>query len=188
MQIIKMQDLAAVPWKNGGGITREVAQAAGADGFVWRLSIADVETEGAFSRFAGMARILTVIEGDGLVLRSPQQAHELARGVPFSFRGDTDIDSVLTAGPIRDFNVIYDPRLIVADVTALHGPMDKAIDAATGAVRAVFVIEGAIDCNGAALEQCSCALIAGDAVTVVVNDAAQALLIELKQVAPVLAD
>lgn len=94
----------------------------GPKGFAWRLSVADVETEGPFSRFEGLSRILTVIEGHGLELHGPDSAAKLEQLVPFHFSGEVEITSVLNAGPIRDFNVIYDSDLIDADVQALHGP------------------------------------------------------------------
>ena len=42
---IRGADLIASPWKNGGGVTREIAaypHGAGFDTFIWRVSLADV--------------------------------------------------------------------------------------------------------------------------------------------------
>lgn len=60
--------------------------------------MADVETEGAFSTFPGVLRILTVIDGDGLELHSAEQVHEVPYCVPFQFSGETEIHSVLRDG------------------------------------------------------------------------------------------
>ena len=68
MKIIRFANLATAPWKNGGGVTREIARLDSDGAMVWRLSIADVAVEGPFSKFAGMQRILTVIEGAGMRL------------------------------------------------------------------------------------------------------------------------
>ena len=69
MQIIRFADLKAEPWRNGGGVTREIARQASADGgWDWRLSIADVTKAGDFSPVPGMERVLTVIEGELLLL------------------------------------------------------------------------------------------------------------------------
>jgi environmental stress-induced protein Ves len=49
--LLRGVDLVAAPWKNGGGVTREVAAfpaGAGLDAFVWRVSIADVAQAGPF--------------------------------------------------------------------------------------------------------------------------------------------
>ena len=42
MQIIRREDLVATPWKNGGGITHEIARVSDGDGLLWRLSVAEV--------------------------------------------------------------------------------------------------------------------------------------------------
>lgn len=45
LTFIDADELIAVPWKNGGGITRERAQRAGPDGFAWRLSLVDADPQ-----------------------------------------------------------------------------------------------------------------------------------------------
>jgi environmental stress-induced protein Ves len=43
LHVLRARDVPATPWKNGGGVTREIAvhpQGAGFDDFVWRLSMA----------------------------------------------------------------------------------------------------------------------------------------------------
>ena len=68
MRLVRRADLTPRPWKNGGGVTREIAAhppEAGLDGFDWRLSMADVASDGPFSAFPGIDRTLTVIEGAG---------------------------------------------------------------------------------------------------------------------------
>ena len=55
-----------VPWKNGGGLTREVLAspaAAGLERFDWRISTAEVRVAGPFSAFPGIERTLCVLEG-----------------------------------------------------------------------------------------------------------------------------
>ena len=59
------------PWKNGGGVTHEIAKSEEDGAWLWRLSIAEVATDGPFSAFLGLSRILTVIEGEGLQLHLP---------------------------------------------------------------------------------------------------------------------
>ncbi|NKX51066.1 HutD family protein, partial [Arthrobacter deserti] len=67
-RIIRFAGLPAVPWRNGGGSTRELAAGAAGDGWGWRLSLADIVRPGAFSVFEGIERVLTVVEGEGLAL------------------------------------------------------------------------------------------------------------------------
>ena len=58
-----------MPWKNGGGSTDEIAtypRGAGLDAFDWRVSIAHVASDGPFSRFPGVERTITLLEGAGM--------------------------------------------------------------------------------------------------------------------------
>lgn len=174
--LIDTAALPAVPWKNGGGVTREVAQAAGPNGFVWRLSLADVDTEGAFSAFPGMSRILTVIEGRGLELHSPDEAFVVPFGEPFHFSGETQISSVLPNGRIRDFNVIFDSALIAADVSVLRGPVQRPLNP-DGAVIAVLGVIGDFVCDGAAASQGAVALIGNCIVSLDVPGGSTVLLV-----------
>ena len=49
-QFFSRDTITASPWKNGGGVTREVAKSPSQAPF-WRLSIANVDQEGPFSSF-----------------------------------------------------------------------------------------------------------------------------------------
>ncbi|CAB3767750.1 HutD/Ves family protein [Paraburkholderia humisilvae] len=109
--LIRGADLLATPWKNGGGVTREIAaypHGAGFDAFVWRVSLADVEQAGPFSRFAGIDRTLVLIAGAGMLLDEAQgRTHALKQ--PFDiarFAGETVIDARLVDGATRDFNLM----------------------------------------------------------------------------------
>lgn len=104
-------DRVAAPWKNGGGITREVAAwppGAGLDDFDWRVSIAEVSRGGPFSTFPGVDRVLTVIDGAGLALAVAAMAPVRldTDSAPYAFPGDVSCDAELTGGPIRDLNVM----------------------------------------------------------------------------------
>ncbi|MGF6443931.1 HutD/Ves family protein [Paraburkholderia youngii] len=117
--LIRGAELVAAPWKNGGGVTREVAafpspvggQAAGAD-FVWRVSVADVAQAGPFSRFDGVDRTLVLLSGAGMLLDELGDAgvmstHVLRQPLDVArFSGETRIDARLVAGATRDFNLM----------------------------------------------------------------------------------
>jgi environmental stress-induced protein Ves len=142
MRAIRIADLPAEPWRNGGGVTRELARSDDAGGLVWRLSVADVESDGPFSHFAGLFRVLTVIEGAGLALNYPGGLIAAGKGTPVHFRGDIPIDCRLVDGPVRDFNLIFDPRKIELDVIRL-GPGAHRI-AGVG----ILPLEGETSVNG----------------------------------------
>ncbi|HEY9354763.1 MAG TPA: HutD family protein [Arthrobacter sp.] len=111
MEIIRFAELRSEPWRNGGGVTRELAshpQAASAqDGaWDWRVSIAEVTKAGDFSPFPGMERVLTVIDGELLLLTVDGEEHPLEKYRPFRFSGEAATHGALPTGDIRDLNVI----------------------------------------------------------------------------------
>ncbi|MGD7358160.1 HutD/Ves family protein [Ralstonia pseudosolanacearum] len=110
MKLLLPETMRRMPWKNGGGITTEIAIAppgATLDAFDWRISTARVEAAGPFSRFAGIDRSLSVIAGGCLTLhRADGETVTLAPGgAPVRFAGETAIHVTLDA-PLSDFNVM----------------------------------------------------------------------------------
>ena len=110
MKLIPADAMRRMPWKNGGGVTTEIAIApAGAtlDNFDWRVSTAQVDAAGPFSRFAGIDRSLAVIAGGRLTMhRADAEAVMLAPGeAPVRFPGEADVHATLDA-PLSDFNVM----------------------------------------------------------------------------------
>ena len=101
--------LTAAPWKNGGGVTRELAcfpSGAGFDDFLWRVSIAEVHQSGPFSRFPGIDRVILLLDGGGMILHGEEGTHALTTAlVPHAFRGEAQVDAELLA-PSRDFNLM----------------------------------------------------------------------------------
>jgi len=111
MEIIRFAELRSEPWRNGGGVTRELAShpkaASAQDGaWDWRVSIADVSKAGDFSTFPGMERVLTVIDGELLLLTVDGAEHPLEKYRPFRFSGEASTRGDLPTGDIRDLNVI----------------------------------------------------------------------------------
>lgn len=125
MRVLRAADRIAAPWKNGGGVTREVAAfppGAGMDDFAWRVSLADVAADGPFSAFPGVDRVLTVIEGSGLVLDLDGRRLALdADAPPIAFAGEAPVEARLTRGPIRDLNVMVRRGLWRAEVSRFAG-------------------------------------------------------------------
>ena len=122
MRIIFTSSLAPVSWKNGGGVTREIARDGEGAAFGWRISIADVARDGAFSLFPGYRRWLTVISGDGMRLEPESGvAIDAALLSPVHFSGDVELYGRLNGGPCRDFNLIYDPARFAASMCVIRG-------------------------------------------------------------------
>ena len=105
-----LADIAPTPWKNGGGATREIAcwpPGTGLDSFDWRISVATIAADGAFSVFAGIDRSITLLSGDGVLLHGEHGTHRLDQPlVPFAFAGETPIRATLLGGASEDFNVM----------------------------------------------------------------------------------
>ncbi len=111
LKVLRAADLKPVPWKNGGGTTTEIAAhpcGAALDGFDWRVSLAQVASDGPFSAFPGIDRTLAVVSGTGLVLRikGRDPVTLSAESEPTAFPGDVPTEARLTAGPIADLNVM----------------------------------------------------------------------------------
>lgn len=106
--VLRRSGHTTMPWKNGGGITREVARAPSAAGladFDWRISIAEMTADGPFSPFPGVDRIIVPLDGEGLTLTVDGTRHRLARHQPFAFDGGGHTTCQIPA-PARDLNVM----------------------------------------------------------------------------------
>jgi environmental stress-induced protein Ves len=110
MRVLRAADRIATPWKNGGGVTREVSAyppGAAFDGFEWRISLAEIAADGPFSTLPGVDRVLTVIQGEGLLLTVDDRMLALdAASPPLDFPGEAPVAARLTHGPISDLNVM----------------------------------------------------------------------------------
>lgn len=113
MRHLRPGDYRVMPWKNGGGVTTEIAiHPEGTDlsgaGFTWRVSIAEVASDGPFSRFPGYDRHIMTISGNGMILEAENHgAIDLSRQFePREFSGDWRVDGRLIDGPVRDFNLM----------------------------------------------------------------------------------
>jgi len=116
IQLISPNQWQTQAWKNGGGITHQLARSDDNAGMRWRVSIAEVASDGAFSRFEQTDRIIMLLEGKGFCLHGAEdQPVVLDKAlVAFAFAGETAIDCTLIDGLVRDFNLMTRR----ADVTA----------------------------------------------------------------------
>lgn len=109
-KLVSLAEAQPQPWKNGGGTTRELLAWPQAEGWKVRLSVADVAAAGPFSRFEGVERWFSVLEGGGVMLRVAGGRHWLrADSEPFRFDGGLATECELSGGPTRDFNLMAPP-------------------------------------------------------------------------------
>ncbi|MEV5877327.1 HutD family protein [Streptomyces sp. NPDC052101] len=150
VRVLRADERPAVPWKNGGGLTREIASApsqAGVSDFVWRVSLADVAEPGPFSRFEGVDRVITLVDGPGMVLTVDGTSHTVAeRYVPFPFSGEATTDCQLLGGPLVDFNVMVRRGRATAQVEIVRGTVAFSVPA--GATLLAVVLDGSAVLEG----------------------------------------
>ena len=124
-------------WRNGGGWTRQIAAGTRATpvfttdtpmpAWDWRLSIAEVESDGPFSTFPGIDRTLVLLSGAGMDLLSPDGtvialATTLARA---DFPGERAITGRLHHGATTDFNLMWRRGVLRASLQVL--PLAEAM-------------------------------------------------------------
>ncbi|PDO82116.1 HutD/Ves family protein [Kosakonia sacchari] len=117
MRLLPSSGYAEMRWKNGQGVTREVFRFPASDQYDWRISVATIREDGAFSRFAGYLRNISVLEGEGMFLTIDDQRSALIP--PFQatdFNGDSAVFCEVVGGPLLDFNVIYRHETTLATV------------------------------------------------------------------------
>lgn len=109
-QLVPLATVVPTPWRNGGGVTRELLAWPGPAEWQVRLSVAEVGADGPFSAFTGIERWFAVLEGEGVALTVDGTAHRLdTTSAPLCFDGGTPVDCRLLAGPTLDFNLMAPP-------------------------------------------------------------------------------
>lgn len=122
MKHLTLADYTRQPWKNGKGVTVELARAEVGGGLLWRLSMATVAEDGPFSLFPGIERNLTVISGPGFRLVGDGVLLDCLPLRPIAFRGDIALSAKGTAqGSSDDFNVMTARHLPLPMVRVTEG-------------------------------------------------------------------
>lgn len=110
-------------WKNGLGWTREIARHPDGPDWEWRLSIAEIEQDAAFSSFPGVDRELVLLRGNGVRLRF-DDGEEVALLPPHQrhrFAGERALTGELIDGITHDFNLMWRRDSVEAEL--LHRPL-----------------------------------------------------------------
>jgi environmental stress-induced protein Ves len=125
MRLLDPAQYRRTPWKNGGGVTIDIADAyrdgAGVgdwNGMLWRFGRTRIERPGPFSDLTGYERLLAVIDGHGLALRLPNGL-ALDAQMPFRpvrFDGAGPIESALSHGPVGVLNLMADHARFTIDL------------------------------------------------------------------------
>jgi uncharacterized protein len=128
LRIIAAADLVPRAWKNGGGVTWEIAidpPGASLEEFRWRVSRARIEAEGPFSLFPGCDRWITCIEGAGFALHFDDGVKlPVPPMMPVRFSGDRPTVCRLAEGPCTDINLIFRRDLVRAEIAIVDAPAE----------------------------------------------------------------
>ena len=143
-RVIPANEYRRVRWRNGQGWTREIHIEGGAEDWRWRLSIAEIEHDAAFSLFPGVERELMLLSGNGLRLRfddgecvelnPPHDRHR--------FAGERPLTGELVDGITHDFNLMWRRDRTRAETwhRPLVGPMVIFVD--PGSTWVVHLVAG----------------------------------------------
>ncbi len=135
-RVIPVGDYRREPWSNGLGSTREIARGsvrgrAGGDNdatsdsnaWPWRLSIADIDHDAAYSTFRGVQREQVLLSGNGVRLAFDDgEQRELES--PYGracFDGARSVRAELIDGAVQVFNLMWRPDCVSAEL--LHRPL-----------------------------------------------------------------
>lgn len=147
MRLVTRDSLVPVPWKNGGGVTRQIAifpPGSDMNSFDWRISTAEVAQDGPFSRFEGIDRRLYILDGAGLELRFGGGTRSTLRpGDHLDFAGEADVHGALLQGPVTDLNIMVRRDRLRACFAQVAIDGAELIDP-PWTIAALFVLDGSI--------------------------------------------
>lgn len=107
LQVLRCDAVEPQPWKNGGGLTRELLAWPAREPWTLRISVADIRADGPFSAFPGVDRWFAVLEGAGVLLILPDGKQTVGiADAPLHFRGEAAPPCELLDGPTRDLNLM----------------------------------------------------------------------------------
>jgi environmental stress-induced protein Ves len=129
--VIALADVPPSPWRNGGGMTRELVCWPQGTDWIWRMSVAEVAQSGPFSRFEGVQRWFAVMAGPGVRLVLGEDDHALtATSPPLCFDGATPVDCQLMGGPTQDFNLMVRTDQACGRMSRVTGERSVVVDKA----------------------------------------------------------
>lgn len=143
-------DYARTVWKNGGGVTHEIAKAppdAAWEDFAWRISCAEVSASGPFSAFPGVDRVILLVRGGEMVLTVDGVVHRLVAFEPLSFAGES-VSSCEVSTPTLDINVMTRRGRMRACVAVVVADVHTDIAADPGTLMVLLALTDGVAVSG----------------------------------------
>jgi uncharacterized protein len=134
------------PWKNGGGLSREIAAFVSEGTMLWKVAVATIARNGPFSDFHGYDRTILALDGGVVTLHVEGGTITLERGEPFPFAGELDVTASLAGDAARDLNVITLRAEFIHDLEIVTGMQRFALD--EDDVALVYAVEGSVAVDG----------------------------------------
>jgi environmental stress-induced protein Ves len=145
-QQIELLSVAPSPWRNGGGVTRELLAWPAAQDWHWRLSVAEVAHSGPFSRFEGVQRWFAVLHGAGVRLSVGGRSHVLTgASAPLCFDGALLADCELLDGATQDFNLMLRAGQGAAHMRRVAG--ETSFDVSAASTVAIYTTDSGATVN-----------------------------------------
>jgi environmental stress-induced protein Ves len=187
LRIIRSADYPTRPWKNGGGTTRDIAVSppgASLDDFAWRLSLAQVDRDGPFSRFDNVDRTLVLLSG-AMTLHEQDRRIDLLRHQPVIFEGERAIEATVAGGATLDFNVMTRRARTRHVVRRESFSKQVSLAAATGKTVALFALDDGLVVDSEQLHAYDTAIVSASQVVVAAAiGVVDALVIEIDDFHP----
>jgi environmental stress-induced protein Ves len=124
LTLLPAYEYTRVRWRNALGWSREIDRQPGANGEdAWRLSIAEIDHDCAYSPYPGLRREQVLLEGNGFTLDFADGSTHTC-SPPHgrcAFDGAQAPECRLHDGPVRVFNLFHDPQRVTA--TLHHRPL-----------------------------------------------------------------
>ncbi|MES2633930.1 MAG: HutD family protein [Pseudomonadota bacterium] len=145
--LIRASDAVVQPWRNGGGVTRELLAWPASGDWAVRISVADVSCAGPFSTFRGVDRWFAVLKGSGVELTVDGALHRVTRDDPaLAFSGEAQVDCRLLGGATIDLNLMVRDRS--ARMEKVSGTWSARLRSETLVAAFANGSDASLDCGG----------------------------------------
>lgn len=152
-RVLRHATYRAMPWRNGRRSTREIArEPATGEEFAWRLSLADIESDGDFSSYPGYSRALVLVAGTRLHLQFRGRGRSLLspakRGT--RFEGDWKTHCAAPDGRCTDLSLIVRkgstarPASIVRAPRVLRLESSRRVELSGELYGALYALDGSV--------------------------------------------
>ena len=167
VRILRAAQQRATPWKNGAGLTRELAvHPVGGDlgQFDWRASIAEIRAAGPFSDFPKIDRRIAVLDGRlSLSIGDNPPIIVTAESPPLAFPGEAAVIADPCGGAVTDLNIMtrrgrFESRLTLCGATE---PQELTLESDATLILALSDLEAACPARAVSLSRLDVLLFEG---------------------------